>query len=193
MKWDEPGNENMTGKYIDEVAITTNGVCPVCYEDAPAVQDTDFSSLTVTVKCVCPKCGSKYVHEYWLSSIYVKHDAMHDTHIDWGNAKGEDLRRARYTGKAYMAVPYLFNDDRGDREGYTGRYYKSPYDVNLSPIDVIRDVREIPGEGDRVGVLIYEDTFENGKETDGVGKYAAIYWNDKENRWDSNELSYFGV
>lgn len=186
-------NENMTGKYIDEVALTTNGVCPVCHEDAPAVQDTDFSSLTVTVKCVCPKCGSEYVHEYWLSSIYVEHDALHDTRIDWGNAQGEDLRRARYTGKAYMAVPYLFNEDRGDREGYTGRYYKSPYDVNLSPIDVIRDVRKIPGEGDRVGVLIYEDTFENGKEIDGVGKDAAIYWNDKENRWDSNELSYFGV
>ena len=116
--------------------------------------------------------------------------------INWGHATEEDLMAAHYTGDAYMAIPYYFytysNDDVvDDVAGSYGYYYKSPYDVDMTVVDVVRGVGEVPAEdGIRIGVRIIRDHFENGANT-GTDMDNDIWFDDEKGEWNRDELRYF--
>lgn len=143
----------------------------------------------------------EYIREDMLSDKLFEHYAENGmlgtkNEINWGHATEEDLMAAHYTGDAYMAVPYYFyaysNDDVvDDVAGNYGYYYKSPYDVDMTVVDVVRGVGEVPAEdGIRIGVRIIRDHFENGANT-GTDMDNDIWFDDEKGEWNRDELRYF--
>lgn len=132
-----------------------------------------------------------------LFEHYAENDMLGTKNeINWGHATEKDLMAAHYTGDAYMAIPYYFytypNDDVvDDVAGSNGYYYKSPYDVDMTVVDVVRGVGEVPAEdGIRIGVRIIRDHFENGANT-GTDMDNDIWFDDEKGEWNRDELRYF--
>ena len=129
-----------------------------------------------------------------LFEHYAENDMLgHKNEIEWGKATEEDLMEAHYTGDAYMAVPsYFYEDPDGERldvAGDHGYYYKSQYDVNMTVVDVVRDMGRAPEKGAFIGVRIYHDHFENGVAA-GSDMEVDIWFDDENGGWNRDELEY---
>lgn len=139
-----------------------------------------------------------YMRDDMLGHGLFEHYAENDmlgskNEIEWGKATEEDLTAAHYTGDAYMAVPsYFYEDNDGERldvAGGHGYYYKSQYDVDMTVVDVVRDMGRVPEKGAFIGVRIYHDHFENGVAA-GSDMEVDIWFDDENGGWNRDELEY---
>ena len=129
-----------------------------------------------------------------LFEHYAENDMLGTKNeIEWGKATEEDLVAAHYTGDAYMAVPSYFHEDHdGERVTVASNhsyFYKSQYDVDMTVVDVVRDMGRVPEKGALIGVRIYHEHFKNGA-VDDCDMDVDIWFDDENGEWNRDELTY---